>query len=270
MASPRRLIPLVLTVWCLAYPVVAGAAQGRVAALESLRVEERVDGDVVVLGGDVVVGREAHVTGHVVAVFGTVRMEEGARVDGRVVAVSSLASLTLDPRREHQLPWLSLGMRFLTSGLWLLATTLLAWAAPRWLRSGMGMLEGRSLRLLVLGGLATLTSFAAMVAVVGLGPSLGLPMSVALLTVFLFAKTIGLAVIGGAVSCRLRRSVVPRSLPLSVDVLAGTAVILVLRFVPVVGGGLWSVISVAAFGVGIMALVIAGEEGSLILRERPS
>ena len=87
MASPRRLIPLVLTAWCLAYPAMAGAAEGRVAALESLRVEERVDGDVVVLGGDVVVGREAHVTGHVVAVFGTVRMEEGARVDGRVCLV---------------------------------------------------------------------------------------------------------------------------------------------------------------------------------------
>lgn len=270
MASPRRLIPLVVAAWCLAVPVAVGAAQGRVAALESLRVEEKVEGDVVVLGGDVVLGREAHVEGHVVAVFGTVRLEEGARVDGRVVAVRSLARLTVDPRLEHQLPWLSLGLRLLTSGLWLLAATLLAWVGPRWMRSGVAMLEGRSFRMLVLGGLATLTVFAAMVAVVGLGPTLGLPLSVALLVVFLVAKGIGLAVIGGTVSTRLRRSLVPRSLPLSVDVLAGTAVILALRFLPVVGGALWSVVSVAAFGVGIMALIIAGEQGAVVLRTRTS
>jgi hypothetical protein len=132
----------------------------------------------------------------------------------------------------------------------------------------MGMLEGRFFRMLVLGSLATLTCFAAMVAVVGLGPALGLPLSVALLAVFLLAKGIGLAVIGGALGTRLRRSLLPWTLPLSVDVFAGTAVVLVLRFVPLVGGVLWSVLSVAAFGIGVMALVIAGEEGALALGER--
>jgi len=270
MASPRRLIPIVAISWCLAHPVAAEATQGRVAALESLRVEDSVEGDVVVLGGDVTLGRDAHVTGHVVAVFGTVRLEEGAQVGGRVVAVRSLARLTVDPRLQQELPWLSLGLRLLTSGLWLVAVTLLAWLLPRWLRSGVGVLEGRSLRVLALGGVATLTCFAAMVAVVGLGPTLGLPLSVALLVVFLVARAVGLAVIGGAVGSRLRRPVLPRSLPLSVDVLVGTALILVLRFAPVVGGALWSVVSVAAFGVGVMALIIAGEEGAVGLRTRTS
>jgi len=77
-------------------------------------------------------------------------------------------------------------------------------------------------------------------------------------------------VIGGAVGSRLRRSLTARSLPLSADVLGGAAVVLLIRFAPVVGGWVWTLVSVAAFGVGLMTVVIATEGGSLILREGAS
>ena len=70
MASPRHLILATILLICGLGPSAVGADQGRVAVLESIRIDESVAGDVVVVGGDVTVGREVHVSGHVVAVLG--------------------------------------------------------------------------------------------------------------------------------------------------------------------------------------------------------
>ncbi len=83
MAS-RRLIPLAAFGLLVLHGTVAWGAPTRVAALSDLLVNEVVEGDVVALAGDVILGPRADVRGHAVAVFGEVRAEAGARVAAEI------------------------------------------------------------------------------------------------------------------------------------------------------------------------------------------
>jgi len=51
------------------------------------------------------------------------------------------------------------------------------------------------------------------------------------------------------------RCVFERPMPLTLEVFTGVALLLLVRFVPLVGGVLWSVCSIAALGTGIIAVV---------------
>ena len=63
------------------------AVPGDLAAMEGLlRIAGRVNGDVAMLDGDVIVETGGHVTGSVIVVGGEVRVDEGARVDGTITA----------------------------------------------------------------------------------------------------------------------------------------------------------------------------------------
>jgi hypothetical protein len=73
--------------------IVAGEAMSDVAALEgSVEVTGRVDGDVVVLGGDARLGMEARVGGDVFVLGGTVQAAPGAHVAGRMVSYPTASS----------------------------------------------------------------------------------------------------------------------------------------------------------------------------------
>ncbi|HEX3131395.1 MAG TPA: polymer-forming cytoskeletal protein [Thermoanaerobaculia bacterium] len=73
--------------------IVAGEALGDVAALEgSAEVTGRVDGDIVVLGGDARLGPQAQVGGDVFVLGGTVHADPGARVSGRMVSYPTASS----------------------------------------------------------------------------------------------------------------------------------------------------------------------------------
>ena len=258
--APRRLIPLAALVLLLVHGTVAWGAPAKVAALSELRVDELVDGDVVALAGDVVLGPRADVRGHAVAVFGEVRAEPGARVAGRMIGLSSLAGLAVLPAAGEDGARLRIAVRLLVAGSWLLATTLIALLWPSRLRWGMAVLPQLGLRVAVLGAMVALTLLAALIAAIGLGPGVGLLLAAALGVGFLAIKAVGLAVLGGSLGKTvLGRLAAGRALPLTSAVFVGVLLLLMARFLPVVGGGAWTVVSLAALGAGVFALTMAAQ-----------
>jgi hypothetical protein len=106
--------------------LIDGQALASVAALNgAVVITGGVDGDVIVLGGDVRLGPAARVGGDISVVGGAIHAAPGARVGGRMVSypTASAASLTL-------LEWPTLGLR--SSSALVLGTKLAllaAWAA---------------------------------------------------------------------------------------------------------------------------------------------
>jgi len=258
--APRRLILLAALGLLVVHGTVAWASPARVATLSDLRIDGLVEGDAVALAGDVVLGPHADVRGHAVAIFGEVRAEPGARVGGRMIGLSSLAGLAVAPAVGEDDARLRIAMRLLISGGWLLATTLIAalWSAR--VRGGVAVLPVLGLKVAVLGAMVALTLLAALIAAIGLGPALGLPLAAALGAAFLAVKAVGLAVLGGGVGLALLgRLAAGRAMPLSVAVFVGVLAMLMARFLPVVGGVAWTVLSLAAVGAGLFALTMAAQ-----------
>jgi hypothetical protein len=277
--ASQRLIAAVAAALLLAGS--AGAASPpRTSVFSDLVVNEAVDGDVVAFEADLHLGPRAHVTGdvvviggdlrldagskvdrHVVAIFGDVHAESGAVVEGRTLAFASLSNLALTPGDETPLQ-VSLAVRLVTSGGWLLVTTALAFGLSTRLRYAVWVLPQLGARVLVLGVAAGVTFFAAVIAVLGLGPALGVPLSAALTVVFFALRAVGLTVIGGFIGGIVGGRLLRRPLPLTVEVFVGVFALLVLRFVPLIGGVLWSVAAIAALGTGILSLAatVSGEE----------
>jgi hypothetical protein len=248
------------------------AAPPRTTVFNDIVVNEKVDGDVVAFEADVHLGPMADVTGdvvivggtlhidsrarvgrHVLAVFGDVDASPEAVVEGRVLAFSSLSSVALRPGEATSFQ-VGLAVRLLTSGGWLLITTALAFGWATRLRYGVWVLPRLGFKVFVLGVAAGVTFFAAVVAVLGLGPSLGVPLAAALTVVFFGLRAVGLTVIGGFVGGWLLRRRLGHPLPLTLEVFVGVLCLLLVRFLPVLGGLLWSICALAALGTGIIAL----------------
>ncbi|HSN55326.1 MAG TPA: hypothetical protein VLT32_11670 [Candidatus Sulfomarinibacteraceae bacterium] len=229
---------------------------GDVVAFEAdVRLGPRADvaGDVVVIGGELELADGARVGRHVVAVFGCLRADPGAVVAGRTLVFSSLSAVALRPDDGESLQ-VDLAVRLLSSGGWLLVTTALAFGFSARLRFGVWLLPGLGLRVLVLGVAAGLTFFAAVVAALGLGPSLGMPLAAALTVVFFAVRAVGLTVIGGFLGAALLRWRSLPPLPLTLEVFLGVLVLEIARFVPLIGGVVWSLCALAALGAGILTL----------------
>jgi hypothetical protein len=244
--------------------VVNEAVNGDVVAFEAdvhLGPMARVTGDVIVVGGDLRLDAESRVGRHVLAVFGEIRVEPGAVVEGRTLEFSSLSNIALSPDDVIPLQ-VDLAVRLVTSGGWLLVTTALAFGLTTRLRYGVWVLPRLGARVLVLGVAAGITFFAAVVAVLGLGPNLGVPLAAGLMVVFFALRAIGLTVLGGYIGGIVAGRFANRALPLTLEVFVGVLVLLVLRFMPFIGGLLWSVSSLAALGTGIIALAttVSGTE----------
>jgi hypothetical protein len=141
--------------------------------------------------------------------------------------------------------------------------TVLALALPVRLRLGVVALSRLGLRVVVLGILASITLFAALVAALSLGPGLGVPLTAGVMLLFLATKAVGLTVVGGWLGELLLRRRLHRPLPLSCEVFVGVAVLLLLRVLPVAGGSLWTVASVVAVGAGLFTLVVLPQDGGL-------
>lgn len=256
--APRRLILAAAVGLLLAHGTVAWGAPAKVTALAELYVNEPVDGDVVALGGDVVLGPDAVVRGHAVAVFGTVRAAPGARVEGRMIGLASLAGLVVEPAAGEDGPRLRTAVRLLTAGGWLLATTLIAFLWPARVRYGVSVLPQLGLKVAVLGGMVAVTLVAALIAAIGLGPMAGLPLAAVLGVAFLAVKAVGLTVLGGSLGgAVLGRFGVDRALPLTAAVFVGVLVMLMVRFLPVVGGVGWTLLALVALGAGVFAVTMA-------------
>jgi hypothetical protein len=278
MAQQRLILATTIVIGWALCSVPAAAVPGRTSVLTDLVVDEPVAGDAVVFAADLVLGENARVTGdavavggnirvadgaevgrHVLAVFGTTEISSGAVVKGRVLSFASLASLVQAPGSGPPSTRVSVAVRLLASGGWLLVTTGLAFVFPIRMRYGAWALPPLGYRVPVLGFLVYFTVIAALVAALGFGPALGIPLIAGLMVVFFAAKAVGLAAISAALGAALLRRWLHHPLPISLEVFVGTLVLLVLRFLPLAGETLWSVMSVVALGASI-AVIGAGTD----------
>lgn len=220
-----------------------------------LEINSGVEGNVVVLGGDLTVGPEARISGDAIAVLGTVHIDGQAKVDGRVIALPSLAALDPDPIRSASGTTLKPGLFLITGGLWLVATTLVGVIWPSRLRGAVADLRRTGWRLPFLGVVVVMTFFAALVAVLGLGPMWGVPLAGGLMVIFLMIKAVGLAVVGAWIAGMIQIQRYGTSWPISANVFVGVSILLLVRLIPIVGGTLWSLVSVGVLGVGVFSLL---------------
>jgi hypothetical protein len=276
--AQRQLTRLAALFFLLTIVSVGEAAPGRTAVLTDLEINESVEGDVVVFGADLVLGARARITGdavsvggdvrivpgaevgrHVVAVLGAVEIDGNAEIGGRILSLSSVASLATGAAsagRPHQG---SFAMRLLASGGWLLVTTGIAFLFPIRMRFAAWSVPALGFRIPALGLMIALTAAASLLAALGLGPALGVPLIAALMVLFFIAKALGLTVLGCVGGTWVLRRWVRHPLPISLEVFVGVLVLLALRFAPVVGQTLWTLISIMALGASIAVVSVSGD-----------
>jgi hypothetical protein len=268
---------LACSLFCLLIPLTvadaATAAPNRTAVLTDLRINEKIDGDVVVFAADLVLGPEARIGGdavaiggdvlvasgaevgrHAVAVFGGVEVPDTAQVGGRVLQFASLASLLPPADAQRHSLELSLGMHLLTAGGWLVVTTGLAFLFPTRTRHAAWAVAALGIKVPAIGIMAGLTVVASLFAALGLGPGIGMPLVAALMVVFFAAKVVGLSVLGCIIGGTTRGRWLRHPLPISLEVFIGVLVLLALRFLPVAGETLWNLISLVALGAAVAVL----------------
>jgi hypothetical protein len=267
---------VLLSLFAILVSGTAVSASSRTAVLTHLEVNEavagdvvvfgadlelgplaRIDGDAVAVGGDVRVASGTVVTRHVVAVFGGVEVPRDAHIGGRVLSFSSLATLLqASPVRETSLQ-ASLSMHLLMAGGWLLVTTGLAFLFPARMRFGAWALPALGIKIPALGMMAGLTVVASLIASLGLGPALGVPLVAGLMVVFFAAKAIGLTVIGCWLGAAVLRRWPRHPVPVSLETFVGVLVLLALRFLPVVGDTAWTLISLIALGASVVVISVS-------------
>ena len=268
--------------------MVSGASaadSGRTAVLSDLRINEqvagdvvvfgadlelgpgaRVEGDAVVIGGDIRVAEGAVVTRHVVAVLGGAEVPVDAEIGGRVLCFSSLATLLSTSSAREPSLHADVSMRLLAAGGWLLVTTGLAFLFPARMRYGAWAVPSLGIKVPALGMMAGLTVFASLIAALGLGPVLGVPLVGGLMVIFFVARAVGLTVLGCWIGARVLKRWVRHTLPISLEVFVGVLVLLAVRFLPVVGETMWTLISLVALGASIAVLGVSTD----LMRAEPS
>ena len=105
-----------------------------------------------------------------------------------------------------------------------------------------------------LGIMAGLTVMAALIAALGLGPGLGVPLVACFMVVFFIAKSLGMTVLGCWIGTKVLRRLVHHPVPISLEVFVGALVMIALRFLPVIGETLWNLISLVALGASIAVI----------------
>lgn len=274
--SVRLLRPHVFLFLALMASGVAAASSGRTAVLSDLTIDEpvagdvvvfgadlelgpkaRVEGDAVAIGGDIRVAEGAVVTRHVVAVLGGVKVPVNADIGGRVLCFSSPASLLSTSSVPESSLRTDISMHLLAAGGWLLVTTGLAFLFPTRMRFGAWAVPSLGIKVPVLGMMAGLTVFASLIATLGLGPVVGVPLVGGLMVVFFVARAVGLTVLGCWIGAMVLKRWVSHPLPISLEVFVGVLVLLAVRFLPVVGETLWTLISLVALGASIAVLGVS-------------
>jgi len=252
----RSFLTPVLVLVLLAFGVASSEAGTDVFRLATdLDVNSEIDGDAVVLAGDLTLGPEAKIHGDAVAVLGKVHLDDRATVDGRIIALPSLAALDPDPARSGGSLTLKPGLFLITAGLWLVVTTLVASIRPIQIRSAVADLRQAGWRPALLGVVVIVTLFAALVAVLGLGPVWGVPMAGLLMLIFLMFKALGLAILGAWVGGFVTARWIDKGWPIGLSVFVGVSILLLIRLLPGLGGLLWGLVSIAALGVAVFSVL---------------
>jgi len=284
----RSINPFRLHIFVLLALMVSGVAagsSGQTAVLSDLRVDEPVAGDVVVFGADLELGPRARVEGDAVAIGGDVRVAKGAVVTRHVVTVLGGAEVPVDADIGGKVLCFSspatlisassmrgpslradVSMRLLAAGGWLLVTTGIAFLFPTRMRYAAWAVPVLGIKIPALGMMAGLTVFASLIAALGLGPVLGVPLVGGLMVIFFVARAVGLTVLGCWLGAVVLKRWVRHPLPISLEVFVGVLVLLAARFLPAVGETMWTMISLVALGASIAVLSVSTD----LLRPEPS
>ena len=274
MAQRRLILRSLIFIFMIVGAATAFPSQ--TAVLANLSVDETIVGDVVVFGADLELGPNARVSGDAVAVGGDVRLAEGARVgrhvvavfgtadvpsqgqvEGRVLAFASLASLQAGVGQPLEVDF---AMRLLASGGWLLVTTGLAFLFPARIRCAAWLVPVLGVKVPVIGLLAGLTFVASLVAALGFGPALGVPLVAALMVVFFSAKAVGLTVLACWSGAAVLRRWFHHPTTISLDAFIGILLLLALRFLPGIGDTVWNAISLVALGASLAVISVSPDQ----------
>jgi hypothetical protein len=238
--------------------IVAGEALGDVAAVEgSVEVSGRVDGDVVVLGGDVLLLPTARIGGDVHVLGGVIRTSPGARVQGRMVSypTASSAMITLIEGPSLGLGFSSplvLGTKLALLASWAALLLVLFAASGRQVLETADEIRREPFRNFFVG----LTGVLALV-LTGLffsaftGGLVGVPLLVLVILLALLLKLWGMIAVFYALGEWVARRVFRRRLrPLNAATL-GLLVLGLIKFLPWLGIWAWTAASLIGIGASL-------------------
>ncbi len=218
----------------------------------SVKVEGRIDGDLLVFGGDVELGPQAEVSGEIVTYGGTVS-GAGARSHP---GLAEQAGVSLARMNDWRSPiGYALKLSFLV--VWLVAAVVLSMTSGRELRASSIELRVAPFHAFGLG-LVAFTSFllTALVLAYLLSFVIGLPLLAALAVFALMTKIYGMIVVfhavGSLIAAPRTREALQKRRWVRGDmglVLVGLLVLGLVRMIPLVGNLVW--IAASLFGVGV-------------------
>jgi hypothetical protein len=237
--------------------LVEGEALANVAALNgSVRVSGRVEGDVVVVQGNVTLAPTARVRGDVFVVGGTIRASRGAQTGGRMVSypTASRAWLTLLEGPSIGLGFASrvvLGVKLALLAAWAALLLLLFAATGRQVIETADGVRREPFRSFVTG----LTGFLALVLTglffsAFLGGFAGVPLLVLVVILALLLKLWGMVAVFYALGDWLSRRFRLRLRPLNAATL-GLLVLGVIKFLPWVGVWAWTAATLIGVGAAL-------------------
>lgn len=238
--------------------VIDGEAQSHAVALNgSARISGQVDGDLIVLGGDALLGETARVAGQVYVLGGRIEAAEGAAIGGRSVAYPQASDLwvTLIQGPSAGLPSTSplvLGARLALLAFWAFLVLLLLSFSRSELLSTSESVRLEPFRNFFVG----LTGVLAMVLTALLfsafsGTFLAVPLLVLVAVVALVLRFWGMVAVfhalGDWICQRLKR---PAPLPLTAAS-CGLIALGVLKFLPWIGVWSWSIATFIGVGAAL-------------------
>jgi hypothetical protein len=239
--------------------IVAGEALGDVAALEgSVEVTGRVDGDVVVLGGDARLGSQAQVGGDIFVLGGMVHADPGARVSGRMVSypTASSAMVTLVEGPSLGLDFTSplvVGAKLALLASWAALLLVLFAASGRQLLETADGIRREPFRSFVTGltGVLALVLTALFFSAFT-GGLVGVPLLVLVVLLGMILKLWGMVAVFYALGDWLARRLLrrPRLRPLNAATL-GLLVLGLLKFLPWVGVWVWTAATLIGMGAAL-------------------
>jgi hypothetical protein len=239
--------------------VVAGEALGDVAALEgSAEVTGRVDGDVVVLGGDARLGPQAQVGGDVFVLGGMIHADPGARVSGRMVSypTASSAMVTLVEGPSLGLDFTSplvVGAKLALLASWAALLLVLFAASGRQLLETADGIRREPFRSFVTGltGVLALVLTALFFSAFT-GGLVGVPLLVLVVLLGMILKLWGMVAVFYALGDWMARRLLrrPRLRPLNAATL-GLLVLGIVKFLPWVGVWVWTAATLIGIGAAL-------------------
>lgn len=233
---------------------------GRVVAVfGKVLVNARVEGDVIVWGGDVAIGRGGSIGGNLSVFGGEIEAPPGGRlpVDGTVSTPGTL--LTVYLAEMSHAPWetrsrtaVFRGLRIVGLAVWLGGTLLLLYLFGSPVARAALCAQEQWNGALLAGALTVLSLFLGAAAALALLPAgLSIPIALFVAGLAVGAKIFGMGALFLLLGQKLLKNVSPATRPMALA--AGFAALGGVSLLPYVGAVLWSAASVVAVGVAMLS-----------------